>query len=136
MKFIHTADLEEKVLQDFFADKWNDFEEKESLKQYGYLVEYEGSYKAYFALSPVKRNGLWLKSLYMKEGVPATFPLAIMESAIALAKDKEGDFLFVYSHQTTLDTLLDMIHFTQVDTPAFAQELLKDQGNWWMIEVK
>ncbi|UFT98959.1 hypothetical protein KO561_17485 [Radiobacillus kanasensis] len=136
MKFIDTAGLDEKVLHDFFEEKWSQFEEKQSLKQYGYLVEHEGTYKAYFALSPVKSNGLWLKSLYMKEGVPATFPLAILESAIALAKEKEGESLFVYSHQTTLDTLLQMIHFKRVDTPAFAEELLENRGSWWKIEVK
>ncbi|MRH43977.1 hypothetical protein GH741_15140 [Aquibacillus halophilus] len=136
MKLISTAQLDEHILEQFFEDKWNHFEQKQTLKQDGYLIEYQDLYKAYFSLSPVGKNAYWLKSLYIKEGVPASFPLAIIESSLALASEKGASSLFVYSHQQSLDSLLSLLNFQSQLTPSFAEEIQVGQGTWWEIDPR
>ncbi|WP_226036292.1 hypothetical protein [Aquibacillus saliphilus] len=134
MKFVSTSKLGEQVLEQFFEDKWEQFESKTNLLEHGYLVEYKQEYKAYFALSPVEENSYWLKSLYIKEGVPTAFPLAIIEAAIALANEKAASNLYVCSHQQSLNSLLSLLNFESHLVPHFAWDEIKDNGEWWRID--
>ncbi|MDC3411780.1 hypothetical protein NC797_11055 [Aquibacillus sp. 3ASR75-11] len=135
MNVTSTLDMEEAVLRDFFEGKWDTFVDKESLHACGYLVDYQGQYQAFFALAPVVDGGYWLKSLYIKEGVPTTFPLTIIESSITLAKEKRASSLYVYSHQSALDRLLSILQFMPQEQPSFSKEIEAIGGNWWVMDI-
>lgn len=135
MKLVHTAELEDHIVEEFFEDKWIDLPDKHSLKQYGKFVEYQNEYKAFFALAPVQEQGYWLKSLYIKEGAPPSFPLAIIEASISLAKEQGGQDLFIYSHQQSLSSLLSLMQFKHQQAPAFAEGTQLTQGTWWKVDV-
>ncbi|WP_077623457.1 hypothetical protein [Sediminibacillus massiliensis] len=135
MKLVKTLDVEENVLREFFDGKWEEISNQQSLKKFGYLVKYQDEYKGFFALSPVENNSYWLKSLYIKDGVPASFPLAVLESAIALAKEQAGNSLFIHSHQSVLDTLLSLLKFESSDIPKFAEYFTLKQGQWWIKQL-
>ncbi|WP_186576621.1 hypothetical protein [Aquibacillus kalidii] len=135
MKMISTENIQEEILVEFFEGKWEEMPDKTMLRQHGYLVEYQEQYKAYFALAPVKGDAFWLKSLYIKEGVPSSLPLSLIESAIAITRDKVVNGLFVYSHQQTLSSLLTLLGFKEQLSPAFADGLELKGGKWYKIEV-
>ncbi|MDL4839162.1 hypothetical protein [Aquibacillus rhizosphaerae] len=135
MKFVNTSNLKASVLHEFFEEKWETFDNQQSLREYGYLVEHKGVYQAYFALAPVEEQAFWLKSLYIKEGVPSSFPLAIIEASITLAKDNLGSYLYINSHQDALSSLLSLMNFEKKQEPFFAEGLECKDGTWWKMDV-
>ncbi|MCT2538297.1 hypothetical protein NC661_10310 [Aquibacillus koreensis] len=137
MKLVSTANIEESVLRDFFEGKWDAFEDQQTLKAYGYFVEINEQYKAYFALAPVQASAYWLKSLYIKDGAPSSLPLAIIESSITLAREKKGAHVLIHSHQQALDALLEALQFENQSTPAFAEDIPElPAGKWWKTSVE
>ncbi|WP_138420777.1 hypothetical protein [Aquibacillus sediminis] len=135
MKFVSTAELDPKVVEAFFEDKWDELEDRDQLVKNGYFIEYNGDYKGYFALTPVTDNAYWLKSLYLKQGVPAALPLTIIETATAITKQKQADDMYVFSHQQSLDTLLTMLQFETQEQPSFADQAPTKEGTWWKITI-
>ncbi|MDC3416748.1 hypothetical protein [Aquibacillus salsiterrae] len=133
MNFVATETLNLTALETFFEKQWETIEDKATLHQDGFFVEEDGEYKAYFSLSPVDNGGYWLKSLYMKEGAPTTYPLAIIESSIALAREKGGKELYVFSHQSALNSLLSLLQFKQQEEPSFAGDSIYANGTWWKV---
>ncbi|QTN00874.1 hypothetical protein ERJ70_17230 [Sediminibacillus dalangtanensis] len=131
MKLIHTNRLDDQVLQRFFDGSWEAFRGKQNLKENGFLIEVQGEYKAFFALLPMERQVFWLKSLYIKEGVPSSFPWTVLETAMGLAGEKAADSVYIYSHQEALDTLLVLLQFEQAAFPSFAEGHVLPEGNWW-----
>ncbi|MBM7571271.1 hypothetical protein [Aquibacillus albus] len=134
MDIIKADTVDKAVLAEFFEDKWDALEEKEALHRHGYFIEVEKEYQAFFALTPVSNSGCWLRSLYMKEGVPASLPLTIIESSIALARENGATDLYVYSHQPALNSLLSLLKFKQEQSPSFANKQI-EQGTWWRQDV-
>ena len=135
MKFVQAIDQERSVLEEFFEDKWDNISDKQRIHQHGFFVDYQDEYKAFFALTPAGKSGVWLKNFYMKEGVPASLPLTIIESSVALAKEKGASHLYVFSHQQSLDSLLGLMQFQAVESPEFAEKQSLPPGTWWKITV-
>ncbi len=131
MKLIHTNRLDDQVLQRFFAGSWEAFRGKHNVKENGFLIEVKGEYKAFFALLPMEDQVFWLKSLYIKEGVPSSFPWTVLETAMTLAGEKAADCVYIYSHQAALDTLLVLLQFEQAAFPSFAEGHALPEGTWW-----
>ncbi|SDK15423.1 hypothetical protein [Sediminibacillus albus] len=136
MKLISASQLDDQALEVFFEGSWNTFSEQQSLREYGRLIDYQGEYKAFFALIPVEKSGYWLKSLYIKDGVPGSFPLAIIETAIAMASEQKGTGLFIHSHQPALDTLLSLLEFQKEPSPAFPEGQDLTEGQWWTKKLR
>ncbi|WP_053218083.1 hypothetical protein [Virgibacillus senegalensis] len=131
MKLIQTNRLDDQVLQRFFGGSWDIFRGKQKLKENGFLLEVQGECKAFFSLLPVEGQTFWLKSLYIKEGVPSSFPWTVLEASMTLAAEREADCIYIFSHQSALDTLLELVQFERADFPSFAEGHELPKGQWW-----
>ncbi|WP_407269289.1 hypothetical protein [Radiobacillus sp. PE A8.2] len=131
MRIVPAVELGVEQLELFFEDKWEQLDGKQTLLEYGYVIEFQGKNQAFFALSPVAEQSYWLKRLYIKDKAPTSLPLAIIEAAITLAQEKYGDHIYVYSHITALDALLEALQFSKLKTSPFDVDVSIENGNWW-----
>lgn len=135
MKIVSAEQLQQKDFADFFEDKWTEMSEKKGLVEYGYFVENKGDYQAYFALFPLESSKYWLKSLYIKEGAPTTYPFTILETCVAIVREKGASGLYVYSHQDALDFLLESLGFELCDHPPAGAIVQEPDQIWWQFQV-
>ncbi|SET66181.1 hypothetical protein SAMN05216389_11934 [Oceanobacillus limi] len=107
---------------------------KDSLLEYGYVVEISESIKGCFVLEPVNEGVFWLKQLYVSQEEAANLPV-LLETIIAMAKGLHAKKLYVHSHQPVVDILLDALQFHPQERALLVDNPPRARGNWWAYDV-
>jgi|SRR5699024_2700908 len=108
--------------------------ERDLLLEKGYVVEFNGMVEGCFVIDSVDEDIYWLKQLYVTKNAAASLPV-LLESILALAKEKQAKQLFVHSHQPMVDVLLEALQFSPQKENAFVANQPDNKGNWWTYNV-
>lgn len=87
-----------------------------------------------FVIDSIDEDIYWLKQLYVTKNAAASLPV-LLESILALAKEKQAKQLFVHSHQPMVDVLLEALQFSPQKENAFVANQPDNKGNWWTYNV-
>lgn len=112
----------------------NDGVEKDMLQQKGYVVIIKDQIEGCFVLDSVDEDNYWLKQLYITKNEAASLPV-LLESVLALAKQKMAKTVYVHSHQPMVDVLLEALQFYPQKENDFVDNHPIDKGNWWTYQV-
>ncbi|GGJ91988.1 hypothetical protein GCM10007063_13230 [Lentibacillus kapialis] len=107
---------------------------RDLLLEKGYVVELNGTIEGCFVIDSVEEDIYWLKQLYVTKNAAASLPV-LLESILALAKEKQAKQLFVHSHQPMVDVLLEALQFSPQKENAFVASQPDTKGNWWTYNV-
>ncbi|HLR62050.1 MAG TPA: hypothetical protein VK097_06385 [Lentibacillus sp.] len=108
--------------------------ERDLLLEKGYVVEFNGMVEGCFVIDSIDEDIYWLKQLYVTKNAAASLPV-LLESILALAKEKQAKQLFVHSHQPMVDVLLEALQFSPQKENAFVANQPDNKGNWWTYNV-
>lgn len=108
--------------------------EREQLLEKGYVVEVKETIEGCFVLDAVEVDVYWLKQLYITKNAAASLPI-LLESILALAKEKHAKKVFVHSHQPMVDILLEALQFQPQKENALVQAPPEKEGYWWTYNV-
>lgn len=132
MELIAANHASEKKLERFLQH--NQDVDQELLLEKGYVVELKGTIEGCFVMDLVDDDVYWLKQLYVTKNAAASLPV-LLESILALAKEKQAKQVFVHSHQPMVDVLLEALQFYPQKENAFVQDAPSQEGNWWTYNV-
>ncbi|WP_010531570.1 hypothetical protein [Lentibacillus jeotgali] len=107
---------------------------RDLLLEKGYVVEFNGTIEGCFVIDSVDEDIYWLKQLYVTKSAATSLPV-LLESILALAKEKQARQLFVHSHQPMVDVLLEALQFSPQKENAFVANHPDNKGNWWTYNV-
>ncbi|SFE09507.1 hypothetical protein SAMN05216238_10871 [Lentibacillus persicus] len=108
--------------------------EREQLLEKGYVVEVKETIEGCFVLDAVEADVYWLKQLFITKNAAASLPV-LLESILALAKEKHAKIVFVHSHQPMVDILLEALQFQPQKENALVQAPPEKEGYWWTYNV-
>ncbi|QKY70487.1 hypothetical protein [Lentibacillus sp. CBA3610] len=108
--------------------------ERGLLLEKGYVVELKEKIEGCFVLDTVDDDIYWLKQLYVTKNAATSLPV-LLETILALAKEKQAKQVFVHSHQPMVDILLEALQFYPQKENAFVSEAPDKEGNWWTYNV-
>ncbi|MFC4386501.1 hypothetical protein ACFOZ1_01630 [Gracilibacillus marinus] len=98
------------------------------MKQFGYFVYDNKVPVAFFSLFPVDKNSYWLRAFVMKQGMPLTFPMTLIQLAEELVKEYGANQLFIHSKSQLVTDLVSQLGYTQTDRAPTNME----SGQWWI----
>ncbi|HLS09944.1 hypothetical protein [Lentibacillus sp.] len=107
---------------------------RDILLEKGYVVELKGQIEGCFVIDTVDDDIYWLKQLYVTKNAAASLPI-LLESILALAKEKQAKQLFVHSHQPMVDVLLEALQFSPQKENALVSDYPDNNGSWWTYNV-
>ncbi|MFD1036867.1 GNAT family N-acetyltransferase [Virgibacillus byunsanensis] len=132
MKLIPTEQASvEKV--NVFLEKNQDIN-RELLFQIGYVAEVNDRISGCFMLDTMEEGVYWLKQLYITPDAATSLP-ALLESVLALAKQKHAKQVYVHSHQPMVDVLLEALQFHPQRSNNIVDNYPRNRGSWWMYNV-
>lgn len=137
IELTHIKDHKESTMEDFFGDKLEQLTDRERLMEYGHIVTLNGEQQGFVALVPVEEQSVWLRSLYFQSGVRPELVLTLFEVLQQHVEEQGLQKLYVFSHQRTLEPLLQTYQYQQIDSsavPIDEKELPTQTGNWWCYE--
>lgn len=120
----------------FFGSHWDHLPEQDQLYEYGRFVEMKSEQKGFFALFPIEKDMVWLRSLYLKEGVSPTFIMTLIETITVYAEREEMSSIIVFSHDLSTDTILKAHQFKLLppnEVPNQLSKRMKQSGKWWLL---
>ncbi|TRM10785.1 GNAT family N-acetyltransferase [Lentibacillus cibarius] len=132
MEIIAANHASEEKLQRFLKD--NKDVEKNLLLEKGYVVEIDDTIEGCFVLDTVEDDIYWLKQLYVTKNKAGSLPV-LLETILALAKEKQAKQVYVHSHQPMVDVLLEALQFYPQKENEITDKLPKNNGNWWTYNV-
>ncbi|MGY0691212.1 hypothetical protein ACW2QC_00300 [Virgibacillus sp. FSP13] len=121
----------EKVEQ--FLEKNQDVKQ-DALFQNGYVVEMDQQIEGCFILEQVDNGVYWLKQLHVTKQAAPSLPI-LLESVLALAKERNARSIYVHSHQPMVDVLLEALQFHPQEENQFVDNHPVEKGNWWTYNV-
>lgn len=108
--------------------------ERKQLLEKGYVVELKGTIEGCFVMAAVDEDVYWLKQLYITKSAAASLPV-LLESILALAKEKQAKEVFVHSHQPMVDIVLESLQFYPQKENALVHAPPEKEGYWWTYNV-
>ncbi|MFD1362019.1 hypothetical protein [Lentibacillus salinarum] len=132
MELIAANHAPEEKLEQFLQH--NENVERELLLEKGYVVTFKGTIEGCFVMDLVDADVYWLKQLHVTKQAATSLPV-LLETILALAKEKQARQVFVHSHQPMVDVLLEALQFHPQKDNAFVQETPNQEGNWWTYHV-
>src|SRR5690625_1457833 len=108
MKLIRANQASEKLIDKFLKN--NEEINKHTLMESGYVVEINNRITGCFNLELIDDGLYWLKQLYITRSDAIKLPV-LVETILALAKQKKAKKVFVKSHKLMLDIILNSLQF-------------------------
>ncbi|WP_269410495.1 hypothetical protein [Lentibacillus daqui] len=105
-----------------------------ALMQHGYVVEIEQQIEGCFILEPMEPGVYWLKQLHVTKKCAPSLAV-LLESVLAIAKQRHAKSVYVHSHQPVVDLLLDALQFHPQKKNEFVDSQQMKEGNWWVYNV-
>ncbi|QSS99852.1 hypothetical protein IMZ31_17600 [Pontibacillus sp. ALD_SL1] len=139
IELTHIKDYEQSTMEDFFGDKMEELTDRERLMEHGHIVTLNGEQQGFVALVPVEEGSIWLRSLYFQSGVRPELVLTLFEVLQQHVEEQGLGKLFVFSHQRTLEPLLETYQYQQIDSsdvPVKDEDRPAQTGNWWCYTSK
>lgn len=135
MKLIRANQASEKLIDKFLKN--NEEINKHTLMESGYVVEINNRITGCFNLELIDDGLYWLKQLYITRSDAIKLPV-LVETILALAKQKKAKKVFVKSHKLMLDIILNSLQF-QIEevSPIDNQGATTQEENekWWSFHV-
>lgn len=100
----------------------------------GYVVKMDGTIQGCFVLSTMEKDILWLKQLHIMQPFARYLPV-LLEIILQMTKEKQAKKLYVHSHQTAIDLLLDALQFHLQNDLLALEKYRRQSGNWWAYDV-
>lgn len=135
MKLIRANQASEKLIDKFLKN--NEEINKHTLMESGYVVEINNRITGCFNLELIDDGLYWLKQLYITRSDAIKLPV-LVETILALAKQKKAKKVFVKSHKLMLDIILNSLQFQIEDvSPIDNQGATTQEENekWWSFHV-
>ncbi|WP_164667568.1 GNAT family N-acetyltransferase [Virgibacillus doumboii] len=134
MKLIAAKNAPVEKLKNFLES--NENVDKNLLLEKGYVVEIKDTIEGCFVMDLVDnhQDKYWLKQLYITPGAAASLPV-LLETILALAKEKQAKQVFVHSHQPMVDVLLEALQFHPQKNDLLEDKYPVDKGSWWTYNV-
>ncbi|MBT2215319.1 hypothetical protein KK120_05700 [Virgibacillus dakarensis] len=107
---------------------------RDSLFKNGYVIEMDQQIEGCFILEQVDIGVYWLKQLHVTKKAAPSLPV-LLESVLALAKERNARSVYVHSHQPMVDVLLEALQFHPQKENVFVDNYSADKGNWWSYNV-
>ncbi|HLR09233.1 MAG TPA: hypothetical protein VK136_08265 [Bacillota bacterium] len=132
MKIIPAAHAPKMQLRSFLDT--NNMIDEARLLAAGYVVEMKGRLEGCFVLEAIDSDVYWLKQMYMTKNAALSLP-GLLEAVLALAKQKQAQTVYVYSHQLFVDIILEALQFHPQEKGIVVDNDANKPGNWWAYNV-
>ena len=134
MRLIDAKNIEKGKRDTFFAA--NKHLNNDQLLADGYLVEDNDQIIGCFIIESVSADVYWLKQLYIIQSSAHLLP-ALLEAILMFAKRKQAKKVHVFSHQATVDIILEALQFQEEGQtkPITVNPNYYHNGKWWTYSV-
>ncbi|WP_217586399.1 hypothetical protein [Lentibacillus saliphilus] len=132
MEIIRAKEVEEAKIETLL--NLNQALDKDLLIECGYVVNMSGKIAGCFVLDPIDTQEYWLRHLYLKPDA-AYAVIVLLETAITLARQNDAAVIYVNSHQSTVNTLLEALHFKRSHMVPQITSEEATAGIWWTYHV-
>ena len=132
MELIKAKDVATQDIHTFVDN--NQTIDMEKLLDSGYIMKRDDCFEGCFVLEERDPQTLWLRQLFVMKKAVTTLPV-LLETILALAKSEQAEQVVIYSHQDSLDMILEALQlYPQTDTSA-VDNPVENIGKWWMYKV-
>jgi len=100
----------------------------------GYVVVKNDRLIGCFVLNEVEDDQIWLQQLYMIKEEAIKLPILI-ETILTLAKQQAPTTIYVNSHQSLVDIILDSLQFRQETEGIWLDGTYRSTGKWWTYPI-
>lgn len=132
MELVAAKHAPQEKVEQFFQE--NQDLDQASLLRDGYMVKVDDEMEGCFMLQPLESDAYWLRQLHVTKKAAPSLPV-LLESVLAIAKQREAKSVYVYSHQPVVDLLLDALQFHPQEKNEFVDNGEEKEGNWWLYNV-
>lgn len=100
----------------------------------GYVIAVNDHLIGCFILEPLTKKVYWLKQLHIVNTEALKLPV-LVEAILGVAKELQAQKVFVNSHQTMLDMLLETLQFYPQAHCELLDKYPVNVGKWWSYQV-